>query len=129
MPVPQLHSKIVRITFFWVGILATVAYRIIIFFSDAKPIFLKGAWYIGTIGFVIYFIHRYQISARRARAIEEFQLAEKVPSLQELTPEERAAMTYVFSTLRSTREKWNYIIIFGTSAIALLAGLYVDFLR
>jgi len=129
MNVPQLNPKPVRVFYFWVGILATFAYRVIIFFSDANPVLLKAAWYVGTIGFIIYFIHRYQISQRRAQAIEDFHLAEKVPQLAELTPDQRAAMSYVFSTLRSTREKWNYVFIFVSSGIALLAGIYLDFLR
>ncbi|MEK7631942.1 MAG: hypothetical protein AAB445_03700 [Patescibacteria group bacterium] len=129
MFVPTLHAKSVRTLFFWVGIIATFAYRIIIFFSDANPALLKISWYVGTIGFIIYFIHRYQISQRRAQVIQDFHLAEKVPTLTELTAEEKAAMAYVLSTLRSTREKWNYIFIFTSSGIALLAGIYLDFLR
>ncbi len=127
MRVPMLHSKPVRLTYFWIGIAATTAYRAIIFFTDANPVLLKVTWYVGTIGFIIYFAHRYQVSGRRARAIEEYKLAEKVPQLTELTPEERSALTYVLSTLRSTKEKWNYIFIFTTSAIALIAGVIIDF--
>lgn len=129
MLVPTLHSKHIRTLFFWVGIIATFAYRVIIFFSDKQPVMLKTAWYVGTVGFIIYFIHRYQISQRRAQAIQQFQLAEKVPQLSELTALEKAAMSYVFSTLRSTREKWNYVFIFSSSVLALLAGIYIDFLE
>lgn len=127
MAVPTLHAKPIRLLYFWIGIAATTAYRAIIFFSEANPTVLKVTWYVGTIGFVIYFAHRYQVSGRRARAIEEYKLAEKVPQLSELTPEERNALTYVLSTLRSTKEKWNYIFIFTTSAIALIAGVIIDF--
>lgn len=129
MSVPRLHSKSLRALFFWVGIIATFAYRVIIFFSDANPVLLKAAWYVGTVGFIVYFIHRYQISQRRAQAIQDFRLAEKVSTLTELSADEKAAMAYVFSTLRSTREKWNYVFIFVSSGAALLAGVYLDFLR
>lgn len=127
MSVPHLHAKPVRLAYFWIGILATTAYRAIIFFSDANPALLKATWYVGTIGFVIYFAHRYQVSGRRARAIEEYRLTEKIPQLSELNPEERSALSYVLSTLRSTKEKWNYIFIFSTSAVALIAGAIIDF--
>ena len=129
MTVPTLHAKSVRIFYFWVGIVATFAYRAIIFFSDANPFFLKTAWYIGTVGFIVYFVHRYRISEMRAKTIEDFKLAEKVPTLSELTPDERTAMAYVFSTLRSRRERWNYVFIFASSIIALVAGIYMDLLR
>lgn len=127
MPVPTLHSKPARLTYFWIGIAATTAYRAIIFFTDANPALLKVMWYVGTVGFIIYFAHRYQVSGRRARAIEEYKLTEKIPLLSDLTPDERAALRYVLSTLRSTKEKWNYIFIFATSAIALIAGVIIDF--
>jgi len=127
MHVPTLHSKPVRLLYFWIGIAATAAYRAIIFFTNANPVLLKVTWYVGTIGFVLYFAHRYQVSGRRARAIEEYKLTEKIPQLSELTPEERAALSYVLSTLRSTKEKWNYVFIFATSAIALIAGVIIDF--
>lgn len=128
MTVPQLHTKPVRLFYFWVGIIATFAYRAIIFFSDANPVLLKASWYVGTVGFIVYFVHRYRISEMRAKTIEDFKLAEKVPTLSELTPDERAAMAYVFSTLRSRRERWNYMFIFASSIIALLAGIYLDLL-
>lgn len=127
IPVP--HHPAVRLTFFWSGVIATICYRAIIFFSDANPALLKGAWYIGTVGFIVYFAHRYQIAQRRSALLRRYNLAQKVPQLQELTPEERQAMTYVFQTLGSSREKWNYILIFVSSGVALLAGVYLDFLR
>lgn len=126
---PAPHRRPVRLAFFWTGVIATLCYRLIIFFSDANPILLKGAWYVGTIGFIIYFAHRFQIAQRRTKVLQRFNLAQKVSQLAELTAEERQAMAYVFQTLGSSREKWNYILIFVSSGIALLAGAYLDFLR
>jgi hypothetical protein len=126
MSIPQPHRQAVRLFFFWCGIVATFAYRIIIFFTDANPFLLKLSWYIGTIGFIIYFAHRFQIAERRTKVIAEYHLAEKVPQLKELNTEERAGMEYIFSTLGSTRERWNYIFIFIMSAIALIAGTIID---
>ena len=126
MSIPQSHRPAVRLFFFWSGIVATFAYRIIIIFSEANPFLLKLSWYIGTIGFIIYFAHRYQIAQRRTKVIKDYHLAEKVPQLNELNTEERAGMEYIFKTLGSTRERWNYIFIFIMSAIALLAGVLID---
>lgn len=126
MTTPQTHRPAVRLFFFWCGIVATFAYRIIIFFTNANPLLLKLSWYIGTIGFILYFAHRYQIAERRTKVITEYHLAEKVPQLKELNAEEKAGMEYIFSTLGSTRERWNYIFIFVMSAIALIAGTIID---
>lgn len=126
MSIPQTHQPAVRLFFFWSGIVATFAYRVIIFFSEANPFLLKLSWYIGTIGFIIYFAHRYQIAERRTKVIANYHLAEKVAQLKELNAEERAGMEYIFKTLGSTRERWNYIFIFVMSAIALIAGAVID---
>lgn len=61
--------------------------------------------------------------------IEQFQLATKVPQLKELTPDEQRAMSYVFASLGSSKEKWNYIAIFVLSTVALVYGFLVDFVK
>ena len=127
--IPHVQSKPWRFVFFWIGFLSTVAYRMIIFFSHGSSAWLQGVWYFGTIGYVIYFVHRYQISRRRARVIHEYQLATKVPQLKELSPDEQQAMSYVFASLSSTKEQWNYIAIFVLSTIALCYGFLVDFVK
>lgn len=89
----------------------------------------KAAWYIGTIGFIVYFLHRYEISEKRAKLIKQLSLSEKVNTVEGLSGEERQALDYILKTLKSTKEKWNYVFIFAVSAIALVIGLYLDFLR
>lgn len=129
MEKPKLHSPLVRNIFFYTGIVATIAYRIIIILNHYTKAGAIAAWYIGTIGFVAYFYHRYQISEKRARLIKERSLEEKVNHLQGLNADERQVMTYIFHTLQSSKEKWNYICIFVFSAIALIIGIYLDFLQ
>lgn len=127
--IPHVHSKQVRQFFFWIGLMSTVAYRLIIFFTHVSPFWLKCAWYVGTVGYIIYFAHRYQIARRRSRVIHHYQLAAKVPQLHELSSEEQKAMSYVFATLGSTKEQWNYIAIFALSTVALLYGFFIDFVK
>lgn len=126
MNIPTLHRPATRAFFFWTGIVATILYRAIIFFTSANPVLLRGIWYVGTIGFIVYFLHRYDIAKRRSRVIQELKLAEKIPQLKELSDADRAGLDYLFATLQSSREKWNYYVIFASSIIALLAGMYMD---
>jgi len=123
---PQPHSKPVREFFFWSGIVATFAYRVIIVLTGYPAIWLKLAWYVGTVGFVLYFIHRYQISERRSKLIHEQGLLAKVAGLTQLSEADRDAMTYLFQTLESSKEKWNYIFIFAMSGLALVWGVVTD---
>lgn len=124
---PVVHSPFVRSFYFWVGIVATAAYRIVIFLTHVDPIWLKVCWYVGTIGFVIYFIHRYQVSELRSELIKKNNLAEKINGVNTLNEDDKASLKYIFETLQSSREKWNYIFIFVASAIALLVAIYLDF--
>lgn len=126
MDAPKPHSNFVRYLFFICGIIATLAYRAIVVINDRELV--QFMWYLGTIGFIIYFLHRYQISQTRARLITENDLDRKVESLA-LSETDKASMRYIFGTLRSTKERWNSIVIFVSSFVALLLGLYIDFWR
>ncbi|KKQ17921.1 MAG: hypothetical protein US31_C0013G0004 [Berkelbacteria bacterium GW2011_GWA1_36_9] len=123
------HSKSIRMFYFWSGIIATIAYRIIIVFSDIQMFWIKFFWYIGTIGFVIYFVHRYQISEKRTQLIKQHDLEQKVAQLNEVTSDDKEALNYIIKSLGVSHERWNYIIIFVSSALALLAGIYLDFIK
>lgn len=123
------HPKPVRLFYFWSGIIATIAYRIIIIFSDQQLFWIKFFWYVGTIGFVIYFIHRYQISEKRTQLIKTYHLDEKVAQTNEFNDNDKEALSYIIKSLGVSHERWNYIVIFVSSAIALLIGIYLDFIK
>ncbi len=125
---PHTHSPLVRSFFFWTGIIATLAYRIVIILTHVDPLWLKVSWYIGTIGFIIYFWHRYQISELRSNLIKQNQLAEKIARIETLSADDKESMEYIFKTLQSSKEKLNYIFIFVSSGLALLIGIYLDFI-
>lgn len=126
MDVPKTHSSFARNLFFAVGIVATIAYRAIGVIENNTLIHVL--WYLGTIGFIIYFAHRYQVSRRRARLIAENDLEQKISQAGGLTDLDKASMEYIFRTLRSSKEKWNSVVIFVSSIIALVIGFYLDFI-
>lgn len=122
------HAPWVRTFFFWSGIIATILYRAIIVLANVDQGLLKGAWYVGTIGFILYFAHRYQVANRRAKLVASYKLSERVVASKDFNDEEKSAMQYILGTLLSSKEKWNYICIFVTSAIALVWGVFADFI-
>ena len=125
----KLHNKYYRTLLFVVGIIATIAYRIIIFLNDYNPMWVEVAWYIGTVGFVWYFIHRYNIENKRDYLIENLELAKKIENKEELSDEERNAAVYILKGLKTSLAKWNYIAIFVFSTIALLYAIYQDLIN
>lgn len=128
METPRPHSPLVRSFFFWTGIISTLAYRIVVVLTHYSSTAVLVSWYVGTIGFIIYFIHRYQISERRAELIEKNQLAEKIAANADLNEKDKADMEYIFNSLKTSKERWNNIFIFACSGIALLIGIYLDFI-
>jgi hypothetical protein len=90
---------------------------------------VEVAWYIGTVGFVWYFIHRYNIENKRDYLIENLELAKKIENKEELSDEERNAAVYILKGLKTSLAKWNYIAIFVFSTIALLYAIYQDLIN
>jgi hypothetical protein len=64
METTKPNPKPIRLFYFWMGLAATVAYRLIIVFSFYSPLWVKVSWYIGTVGFILYFWHRYKIQKK-----------------------------------------------------------------
>ncbi|MBU0613625.1 hypothetical protein KKB10_06505 [Patescibacteria group bacterium] len=127
MEEPKASPKTMRMFYFWSGIIATLAYRIIIVLNFYSTTWVKISWYIGTIGFIIYFIHRFDIAKKRSNLIIEHKLREKMDALDHLTDDDKKALQYILRTLVSSKAKWNYYAIFILSGIALILGILFDF--
>ena len=126
----KTSSKTLRLFYFWVGIVATFAYRVIIVLNFYSSTWVKISWYVGTIGFIIYFIHRFNVSKKRATLIIEHKLREKLDTntLDKLNKDDNDALAYILNTLVSSKEKWNYYAIFILSGLALIIGFVLDFI-
>jgi hypothetical protein len=127
MEEPKASPKSLRMFYFWSGIIATLAYRIIIVLNFYSTTWVKISWYIGTVGFVIYFIHRFDIAKKRSTLIVEHRLQGKMERQEHLTEDDKKALTYILRTLVSSKAKWNYYAIFVLSGIALILGILFDF--
>ena len=128
MDEPKVSPKPLRLLYFWSGIIATLAYRVIIVLTGVDIFWTKLAWYIGTIGFIIYFIHRFKIANQREKVVEELKLYEKILTLEGLSDEEKRGLRYLFDSMKVSSERWIYIWIFITSGLSLAAGIYLDFI-
>ena len=117
----------VRNLFFWSGIIATICYRAIVILNHYSTKVSLAAWYIGTIGFIIYFWHRYVVSEKRVALIKQHDLINAVKK-SNLPQDQIDANEYLLTTLLSTKEKWNYIVIFVSSVLAIILGIYLDFI-
>lgn len=120
------HAKLIRLFFFWAGIIATLSYRIIIVLNFYSPVWVKIAWYIGTIGFIIYFWHRFDIQKKRADLVLEYKLIEVVEKIKHLEEKQKQALYYTVKTTLTSKARWNSLFIFLLSVAALVVGVIMD---
>ena len=120
--------KPLRIFFFWSGIIATLSYRAVIVLTYFDPLWVKVAWYIGTIGFIIYFGHRYSIQKKKAELVEDLHLIKAVEDAKEINEEKTEALCYLVNTSLTSKSRWNSMFIFVTSILALIIGIILDLL-
>ncbi len=115
-------------TFFLIGIFATIAYRIIIVLNFYSPLWVKIAWYTGTIGFVLYFGYLYTLQSRRSTLAIENNLLEAVKKTKDIKGKQKHALEYIIKSNATSKAKYNSAVIFVLSVLALLVGIVLDLL-
>ena len=115
--------------FFVIGIIATIAVRAVTILSNANPVYVQFAWYIGVTGFLVFFIYKFKIDRGRYRLISESRIIEKITQDQTLSSEDRSTIGSIICALISNKDRINYFLIFITSFIALIIAVYFDFIR
>jgi hypothetical protein len=84
-----------------------------------RPELFRPAWYLGTVGYVLFFLYRYAISQKRRNTIEHYALIPKLKQQTQLSDAERQAIVYLLSSIRKSRENLNYLFIFLLSVLAI----------
>ncbi len=111
--------KLLRWFFFVAGVIATIAYRII-FLLDSY--WITVVWYAGTIGFILYFWHRWHVENKRAKMVERYQLLGAIEN-SNVEPDKKKALTYLIGTSVTSKVRYNSLFIFLASVVALVADL------
>lgn len=119
-------SKNLIYGFFVLGLISAIAFRAIIVLQRLEPAWIRPVWYIGTIGYFLFFLYRYIITRRRKNAIREFKLIEKVKANACLTDQDRELVLYLLQSVKSSLEDVNYAIIFLLSVIAIIADIILS---
>ena len=125
---PKLNNSVYRILIFMVGVIATIAYRLVIILNHYSQFWVEVSWHIGTVGFIWYFAHRFNIENRRDQLIKKLNLVEKIQASQPFNAEDKTALLYILKSLGTSLAKWNYIAIFFFSGLAMAYAIYVNLL-
>ncbi len=109
--------------FFILGLLSGTAIRSLIVFNHVNTNLVRTVWYIGVIGYFFFFGYRYFIARKRKLIIKEHDLIGKVERREILSELDKGYLEYVLISIQKSREMFNYLFIFITSLIAILADI------
>ena len=126
---PRIMPKYIIYGFFVIGLISAIAFRAIIVFQHLEPSWVRPVWYAGIVGYIFFFLYRYGITKKRKKAIDDFQLIDKVKANACLTEEDREIVLYLLSSIKSSPEDLNYAIIFILSIFAILADILLSLMK
>lgn len=115
--------------FLFIGLLATIAIRAVNLFYDFSPLWAKVFWYIGVGGFFIYFLYKFRQDSIIQRELAKRELAQKLSGTGQIVSEDREFLKAILCKLKSNKDTINYFFIFSSSGVALVVGIYLDFIR
>jgi len=115
--------------FFLIGLIATIAVRIVIVLFEINPAYAKTAWYIGVSGFFLFFIYKFRVNQARHKLIEQRKLVDRILQKDQLAEEDYKLISAILCSFSSKKERINYFFIFALSAAALAVAIYFDFIR
>jgi hypothetical protein len=125
---PHILPKPVIYGFFVLGMVSAVAFRSILILERMEPDWVRPAWYIGVLGYTLFFLYRFGIARKRKAAIERYGLIEKLRTNACLEEEDREVAVYLLSSLMASFEELNYLIIFVLSVVAIAADVVLALL-
>lgn len=124
---PHTLPRSVILTALAVGVISALAFRSLLILSQLFPELVTPVWYMAVIGYLMFFLYRYMISRKRRRAIEEYELIEKIQAGVCPIGQDREVLLYILNSIKLSREHINYYIIFILSLVAIAADLIIRF--
>ena len=115
--------------FFIIGLIATIAMRVVTVLMYMNPTYGKMAWYIGVGGFFVFFVYKFRVSQARVKVIKQQNLVDKINRGRQLAEDDYSLISAILCGLSSNKERINYIFIFSLSALAIILAIYMDFIR
>ena len=115
--------------FFIIGLIATIAMRLVTVLMYKNPTYGKMAWYIGVGGFFVFFVYKFRVSQARVKVIKQQNLVDKINRGRQLAEDDYSLISAILCGLSSNKERINYIFIFSLSALAIILAIYMDFIR
>ncbi|MBU1147418.1 MAG: hypothetical protein KKD11_03620 [Candidatus Omnitrophica bacterium] len=114
---------------FFIALIAVISLRAMPLVLGTNPVFAKSLWYIGVVGFFIFFVYKFRYDQILQRELDNTGLKDKLLNKKELSEHDQEVLGTIVCKLSSKKDKINYFFIFISSALALALAIYVDFIR
>lgn len=108
---------------------ATIALRLVTVLIHLNPVYGQIAWYVGVFGFFIFFVYKFRVDRARYKLIVKKGLMDKISQGDKIAEDDRQLIGSILCSLSSDKDRINYILIFVSSAVAIIVALYFDFLK
>lgn len=115
--------------FFVIGIIATIAVRLVGILENYGAVYSKTAWYIGIVGFFIFFVNKFRADTERAVRIRSSGVMDKLGREEILTSKDYELLGSTMCGITTSKDRINYFFIFSTSIITLAIAVYLDFIK
>jgi hypothetical protein len=125
---PELSSRNVRYGAFALGLATAIAVRILIILDHVEPAWVRPVWYFAVLGNFVFFMYRYRITVRRKKAVRRHRLIEKLSTHQALSDDDIRVLTYLLTSIKTSPENLNYLIISVFSILAIAVDLVFVYL-
>ncbi|MCM8778975.1 MAG: hypothetical protein NC898_02510 [Candidatus Omnitrophica bacterium] len=125
----KCQDSFVSWIFFLIGLIAAIAIRVVVILDSYHPWYGKIAWYVGVLGFFIFFVYKFKLDNTRSILILKADLVNKIDKRENLSFDDYRLIKDILCALSSRKDRINYFFIFFTSIIAFLLALYLDIFR
>ncbi|MCM8791269.1 MAG: hypothetical protein NC938_06200 [Candidatus Omnitrophica bacterium] len=125
----RCESSVMSWVFFTIGLIAAFSVRLVAVFMDYNVLYAKIAWYVGVIGFFVFFLNKFYVDMSRSRLIDSIGIAARLHQRKPLNDEDYKMLDAIFCALKSNKDRINYFVIFSTSLITIAFAIYADFLK
>jgi hypothetical protein len=115
--------------FFFIGVVATIAVRVVTVLMHVDPVYGQISWYIGIGGFFIFFAYKFKVYRNRRKLIFKKRLKEKIREEDKISSIDRQFIGSLLCALSSNKDQINYFFIFFSSAVAFILAFYFDFIK
>ncbi|WP_094226589.1 hypothetical protein [Methanolobus psychrotolerans] len=112
--------------YFWLGLISATFLRLIIIADYYSGTLSKVLFYLGVVGYLVFFAHRYHIATRRIDVLKNLELLKKIEGRIPLSENDYCGLQYIMWSLSVSKERMNYLVIFTFSIIAIIVSLALD---